>query len=83
MEPDYIITENGIPDILLHRQRTRHDKRLTDVKKFQHKNRCRKELKVVEVEIENPIDTKSMKNLQNERLKSDMDQQRRRNEWTR
>lgn len=78
MEPDYFITESGVPDILLRRNKI-HDKRLTDVKKFQHKHkeRCKRDLRVVEVVIESPMSAKSMKNLQNERLKSGLEERKR------
>lgn len=72
MEPDYFITESGVPDILLP-QRNGRKFGVTDVKKFQHKNkeRCNKEIDVL-------MNVKSMKNLQNERLKQGIEEERQR-----
>lgn len=83
MEPDYFITEAGLPDILLRRRQVNDRKfGVTNVKKFQHKNkeRCKNE-NINEREVdegEASMSAKSIKNLQNERLKIGIEEERRR-----
>lgn len=63
MEPDYIITETGLPNILLGQSKVIGKKfGVTQVRKFQHKKK----------EDDSLMNMKNIKNCQNEKLKNAM-----------
>lgn len=76
MEPDYFITETGLPNILIKNNKVKKKNQVTHVKKFQYKNKHDLNSNNNSEVLQHPMEicmSKSIKNLHNERLKSIID----------